>query len=37
MSKEYEGQDPIQIAMKAEKDLNSDAAKSGNGGSDSSM
>ncbi|KAK5125588.1 hypothetical protein LTR08_005192 [Meristemomyces frigidus] len=29
MSKEYEGQDPIQIAMQAEKDLNSDAAKSG--------
>jgi len=36
MSKEYEGQNPIDIAKQAEQDLNSNAAKTGNvGGSDS--
>jgi len=37
MSAEYKGQDPIKLAQQAEKDLNSSAAKTGHGGSDSSM
>jgi hypothetical protein len=32
MSKEYENQDPIDIAKQAEKDLDSTAAKQGHGG-----
>lgn len=35
MSKEYEGQNPLDIAAQAEKDLNSNSAKQGTGGSDS--
>lgn len=35
MSAEYEGQDPLAIAEKAERDLNSHAAKHGHGGSQS--
>ncbi|KAK4556554.1 hypothetical protein LTR86_006125 [Recurvomyces mirabilis] len=35
MSKEYEGQDPMEIARQAERDLNSNAAKTGTSGSDS--
>ena len=31
MSKEYEGQDPLAIAQQAERDLNSNAAKTGDG------
>jgi len=31
MSNEYEGQDPIQIALQSERDLNSQAAKGGHG------
>ncbi|GAB7357591.1 hypothetical protein MBLNU459_g0099t1 [Dothideomycetes sp. NU459] len=37
MSAEFKGQDPIKIAEQAEKDLNSHAAKSGTGGSDSTL
>jgi hypothetical protein len=36
MSAEYQGQDPIKLATQAEQDLNSHAAKTGKGGSDSS-
>ena len=36
MSAEYEGQDPLEIAKQAERDLNSHEAKQGHGGSDSS-
>ncbi|MCJ1400831.1 hypothetical protein MMC11_004039 [Xylographa trunciseda] len=35
MSAEYEGQDPLDIAKKAERDLNSHEAKHGHGGSQS--
>lgn len=31
MSKEYEGQDPLAIAQQAERDLNSNAMKQGEG------
>ena len=31
MSKEYEGQDPLDIAQRAERDLNSNALKQGEG------
>ena len=37
MSKEYEGQDPLDIAAQAEKDLNSNSAKQGANASDSGM
>ena len=35
MSAEYEGQDPLDIAKQAERDLNSNEAKVGHGGSTS--
>ena len=31
MSAQYEGQDPLEIAKRAERDLNSDALKQGEG------
>ena len=37
MSAEYEGQDPLDIAKQAERDLNSHEAKHGHGGSQSGM
>jgi hypothetical protein len=37
MSAEYKNQDLNKIAQDAERDLNTDAAKKGHGGSDSSM
>ena len=36
MSAEYEGQDPLEIAKQAERDLNSDAMKQGKGSSSTS-
>ena len=37
MSKEYEGQDPMAIAQQAERDLNSNAAKTGHGNENTSV
>lgn len=37
MSAEYAGQDPLEIAKQAERDLNSHEAKHGHGGSTSGM
>jgi len=37
MSAEYEGQDPLVLAQRAERDLNSHGAKHGNSTADSSM
>ena len=36
MSAAYEGKDPLELAKQAEKDLNSRAAKTGHGKSDTS-
>lgn len=36
MSAEFKGQDPIKLAQQAERDLNSNGAKTGSSGSDSS-